>query len=78
MLASWCGLTPAAKGLVLPQVHPRKTNSTNKIGIGIPKAQSKIHPTFPFSLLRMAILHFFQAWRFFQFLEFFVSDHRVN
>jgi len=27
-------------------------NSTNKIGIGIPNAQSKIHPSFPFSLLR--------------------------
>ena len=47
-----------------PQVHPRRTNSTKYSGIGIPKAQSKIHPTFPSSLLRMAILHFFQTWHF--------------
>jgi hypothetical protein len=40
------------------QVHPRRTNSTNNIGIGIPKAQSIIHPTLPFSLLRMEILLF--------------------
>jgi len=42
----------------LAQVHPRRTNSTNNMGIGIPRAQSKIHPTFPFSLLSISILHF--------------------
>ncbi|MFO8087212.1 MAG: hypothetical protein R6T91_05310 [Bacteroidales bacterium] len=42
-------------------MHPRRTNTTNKIGIGTPNAQSKIHPTLPFALLRIEILHFFQA-----------------
>jgi hypothetical protein len=37
------------------QVHPRTRNSTTKIGIGTPNAQSKIHPTLPSSVLR--ILH---------------------
>jgi hypothetical protein len=32
------------------QVHPRKRYNTTKIGIGIPKSQSKIHPTLPFCL----------------------------
>ena len=47
-----------------PQVHPRRRNKITKIGIGIPKSQSKIHPTFPSSVLRIAILHFFQTWNF--------------
>ena len=45
-------------------MHPRRIYSITKIGIGIPKAQSKIHPTFPSSLLRIAILHFFRTWNF--------------
>jgi hypothetical protein len=39
-----------------PQVHPRRRNSTSRIGIGIPRSQSKIHPIFPFSEGRIAIL----------------------
>jgi len=46
---------------LLRQVHPRTKNNTNKIGIGIPKAHSKIHPTLPLSLLSMAIHLSFQA-----------------
>jgi hypothetical protein len=38
-----------------PQVHPRTRKITTKIGIGTPKAQSKIHPIFPFSVL--SIVH---------------------
>lgn len=43
------------------QVHPRKRNNTNKTGIGIPKSHSRIHPTFPFSKLRIACLPF-SSW----------------
>jgi hypothetical protein len=47
-----------------PQVHPRRRYSTNKIGIGTPKSQSKIHPTFPSSLLSIAIILIFQTGNF--------------
>jgi len=42
-----------------PQVHPRRRNSTTKIGMGTPKRKSIIHPIFPSSLLLIAILHSF-------------------
>ena len=37
-------------------MHPRRKYSTSSTGIGIPSSQSKIHPIFPFSELRIAIL----------------------
>jgi hypothetical protein len=52
-----------------PQVHPRKRYTKSNIGIGTPNNQSKIHPTFPFSVLRITILTFFQTWDFLLFLN---------
>lgn len=40
----------------LPQVQPRKTKNNSKIGSGIPRSQSKIHPIFPSVELRITIL----------------------
>lgn len=37
------------------QVQPRTRNNTNKIGIGMPKSQSNIHPIAPCSVLRVVI-----------------------
>lgn len=40
------------------QEHPRKRYTTNRIGKGTPRIQSKAHPIFPLCLSDIAFLHF--------------------
>ena len=50
------------------QVHPRRIKMITRIGIGTPRAQSKIHPIFPSSFLWIESIFSFRVGAFPDFL----------